>query len=367
MELSENDLKNLENLLVKDNVGTKNTNKNKKIKNINDFRKNRIINSISKLPKKSKKAEVKFKFPKISLNIPTNENKINNEKLEISLNNSQSENDNHNNKKKDSPKKEHSLIVKNMLEQIRRKTDENSPKSSNTNLKLYGELFPGPGYYDLNKNDIGISHNLRYKNLFISESKKKKKFSEINIGPGKYNLVENFNHVSYAQNPKVFISSLERPSFINENDINKNIGPGSYEISSLFGKNYNKGVLSNSIKLENKKEKIQKLLKEELNLINNTNFFNLNFKNNKKIENFKNDFSKNKINKNYFINEKIIGNDDIEFKNRRFNSIQNSKRDLNKKYLIDKNKSKRKCITNENLEYNEKLFPSIKRKFISLI
>ena len=346
MELSENDLKNLENLLVKDNVGTKNSNKNKKIKNINDFRKNRIINSISKLQKKSKKAEVKFKFPKISLNIPTNENKINNEKLEISLNNSQSENDNHNNKKKDSPKKEHSLIVKNMLEQIRRKTDENSPKSSNTNLKLYGELFPGPGYYDLNKNDIGISHNLRYKNLFISESKKKKKFSEINIGPGKYNLVENFNHVSYAQ---------------------KNIGPGSYEISSLFGKNYNKGVLSNSIKLENKKEKIQKLLKEELNLINNTNFFNLNFKNNKKIENFKNDFSKNKINKNYFINEKIIGNDDLEFKNRRFNSIQNSKRDLNKKYLIDKNKSKRKCITNENLEYNEKLFPSIKRKFISLI
>ena len=375
MELSERELKDLENLLVKNNINKKKFNQNNKSKNLNNFRKNRLIISLPKLLKKSKKVDVKFKFPKISLNIPTNENKkLNNEKLEISVNNSLSENDNNkvnhiNNKKKIFVKKERSLIVKNILEQISRKNNDNSPKSSNTNLKLYGELFPGPGQYDLNQNDIALSHNLRYKNLFINDSKKTKKFSEINIGPGTYNLIDNFKHISYAQNPKVFISSLERPSIINENEINKNVGPGTYEIHSPFDRNRNRGLefLSHSIKQENKNEKIQKILLNELNRINNTNFFNLKNCHNK-LEKVQNDFSKNKSDRDFIINEKIIGNDDIEFKNQRFNSIQNSKREINKRYLIDKkNKSKRKCITNENLVYNEKIFPSIKRKIINLI
>ena len=76
--------------------------------------------------------------------------------------------------------------------------------------------------------------NNSHSNSEIIQILKKNKNLERNISPGTYNSKENYNYVSYAQNPKVFISSLGRPSFINESIINKNVDPGTYEISSFF-------------------------------------------------------------------------------------------------------------------------------------
>ena len=361
MELSKEELKGLENLLIKDNQNRNNNNHLISKSKISELKKNKrkSYSSLPKIQKNNVKVNVIFKFQQLSLNHTKNFQTENNNKNNglnnsiIILNNSS--------------RKERSLIVKNILNEIKRKTNENSPKSSNTNLNSYGELYPGPGTYDIMKNDIGIMHNIRYKNLFANNSHRYKnvnKLQERNIGPGSYNPTENFNFISYAQNPKVYISSLERPSFINENEINKNVGPGTYEVDSCFQRNNIKKIKNNLTKLDNKKHKLQKWLKNELNMKNNTNFFNL--ENNKKFINMK------KNNKNYAFNgqnkifEKSIGDDDVNFKNKQFNSIQNSGKNIHKKYLLDKNKSKRKCYTNNNIEYNfnKDSFPIINKKYI---
>ena len=368
MELSENDLKGIENLLKKKNYCSL-ENSNKKNLKYNELKNNphkkKLILSYSKLKKTSKKVDVKFKFPKISLIIQStttpSENVDDNKNIIEKKINKGIQSD------EDSSKKERSLIVQNYLDQIRRKSNNNNhnPKSSNTNLKLYGELFPGPGYYNLNKDDIGNRHNLRYKNLFINNVKKYnnlEKYFERNIGPGTYNPTENFNYISYSQNPKIYISSLERPSFINENEINKNVGPGSYEVYSSFDKKKKRlNSLSNSIKID-KNEKIKKLIENELDSNNNTNFF-------KKFQNIQRDekveINNNKYNINnpyYKINEKdILFDDIINLKIPKFNSIQMSSKNLHKNYIVNKNKLKKKSITNDNIEYNKISFPIIKK------
>ena len=368
MELTEKELKEIENLLIKDNIHKKEKNQ-KKI----EFKKNlnkKFFSNLPKLPKNIINEKIKYKFQYKSLNYPV--------KITIPSINDNSKNlisnlsiKSYNKYKKpiiseskDNSKKERSLKVKKILEQIKRKTNNINPKSSNTDLNLYGELFPGPGYYNINKNDIGVCQNLRYKNLFTENTKKYNSpdnYHERNIGPGSYNPTENFNYISYSQSPNVFISSLERPSFINENEINKNVGPGTYEIPSSFNKKNIKGKKSYSFsnKLENKKKQLKKWLQDELNMNKNTNFFDIN----KKMVNIQNEhifkIDKNKIyNK---INEKNIGDDDINFKNFNFYSIPNSKYIPKKNFLI-KNRAKNKNFTNINIEYNKDLLPNINKK-----
>ena len=368
MELTENELKGIENLLIKDNIHQKG--KNQKIIELKKKLKNKkFFSSLPKIPKNIINEKIKYKFRNKSLNYPikitTPSINDNSKSLisNLSIKNYNKYKEQNIMESKNNSKKERSLIVKKILEQIKRKSNNNNePKSSNTNLNLYGELYPGPGYYNINKNDIGLSHNLRYKNLFTDNSKKYSYLDkyEINLGPGSYNPTENFNYISYSQNPKVFISSLERPSFINENEINKNVGPGTYEIVSSFNKKNIKGIKSYSYsnKLENKKKKLKKWLQNELNINKNTNFFDIN----KKMVNIQND-NKFKIDKNKIhnkINEKNIGDDDIDFKNHY--SIPNSK-DLPKKYFLIKNKLKSKNFTINNIEYNKDLlFPNINKK-----
>ena len=361
MELTEEELKGLQNLLIKDNHQNIKKRNNNIILKSNELNKNKrkLFSSLPKIQKNNVKVDVVFKYHQLSLN---NTKKFQTENNNIIIKNTIIKSNN-------SSKKERSLIVKNILNEIKRKPNDNSPKSSNTYLNSYGELYPGPGSYDVNKNDIGIIHNLRYKNLFANNSHRYKninKLYERNIGPGSYNPTENYNYISYAQNPKVFISSLDRPSFINENEINKNVGPGTYEIDSSFQRIKNIKTKNNSTKLNNKKEKLQKWLKSELSMRNNTNFFNL--ENDKKLISIKKNII-NENNKNNAFNvvnkcfKKNIGEDDINF---RFNSIQNSRKSFHKKYLLDKNKSKRKCFTNNNIEYNfnKEVFPIINKKYI---
>ena len=51
--------------------------------------------------------------------------------------------------------------------------------------------------------------------------------TERNVGPGSYNP-------KYVQSPKGFISSLGRPAIFSDSENNKDVGPGSYEVSSSF-------------------------------------------------------------------------------------------------------------------------------------
>ena len=158
MELSKEELKGLENLLIKDNQNRNNNNHLISKSKISELKKNKrkSYSSLPKIQKNNVKVNVIFKFQQLSLNHTKNFQTENNNKNNglnnsiIILNNSS--------------RKERSLIVKNILNEIKRKTNENSPKSSNTNLNSYGELYPGPGTYDIMKNDIGIMHNIRYKN-----------------------------------------------------------------------------------------------------------------------------------------------------------------------------------------------------------
>lgn len=151
---------------------------------------------------------------------------------------------NQNSESFESLKKEKSFRVKSILNELKRKPKIIGPKSPNTNIKQFGELFPGPGDYNP-KYDIGYKHNLRYKKLFDSHPEpnnnlkfiiEKKRNLEERLGPGTYNINENQNYKSYSQNRKVFISLLNRPSIINEKENDPMIGPGSYEIVSSFDK-----------------------------------------------------------------------------------------------------------------------------------
>lgn len=378
MELSEKELKDLENLLIKDNHQKKEKENQKLIKgkeneSNSNIKKIKLFSSLPKLKKNKVKIEPEFESQKLSINLPITITSTNNNSSRITknqnilLNESNNKGNQVNFEFKIFSKKERSQRVKKILGQIKRKTNEDYPQSSNTNLNLYRELSPGPGDYNINQNDISLSHNLRYKNLYNNNTKKHKnveKYYERKVGPGTYNITDNYNYISYAQNPKVYISSLKRPPIFNEIEINKNVGPGTYDIESSFGKNYKKKLKNHSINLENKKAKFKKWLINELNVNNNTNFFDI--KSNKKISYCqKNELSSiNSENFDYNIfNEKNKGYDNIDLKNGKFNSIQNYKKNSPKRHFFSK--SKKKCITNNNLEYKKDLLPFIKKHIIN--
>ena len=136
--------------------------------------------------------------------------------------------------------------INNILEGL--KSKNNYHLSPNTDLKLYGDLFPGPGQYYNPKAKIGQSQNFRYNNLYTKETEpnltlKYKKIKDFyynsKVGPGTYDPNNNIVYKSYSQNPKTFISRLERgPLF----KINDTIGPGQYNLI----KDYKKDIKGNS-------------------------------------------------------------------------------------------------------------------------
>jgi hypothetical protein len=121
--------------------------------------------------------------------------------------------------------------------------------SPNTDLKLFGDLFPGPGQYYNPKMKIGQNQNFRYNNLYTKENEPnltlkykiiKDFYYNSKVGPGTYDPNNNIVYKSYSQNPKIFISQLERgPLF----KINDTIGPGQYNLI----KDYKKDMKSKSI------------------------------------------------------------------------------------------------------------------------
>ena len=181
------------------------------------------------------------------------------------------------NKSNESKKDEKKQIINDILGELKLKY--NYQLSPNTDLKSFGDLTPGPGQYYNPEIKIGQGQNLRYNNLFKDPEQDltlkykllKDNYYQNKVGPGTYNL--NSGYKSYSQNPRTFISKLERgPLF----KIKDSVGPGYYNLT----KNYNIKSIhidnNNNIK---KKSKNKFILKTEpffqqnnINIINDNNF-----------------------------------------------------------------------------------------------
>ena len=236
------------------------------------------------------------KINKITLSIDSNNKKTNSQKTlakEYDI-------------EKKIKQKEKSLMVKNILESICHKPPENTETiSPNLDLKLYRNLCPGPGDYSPQYDNLNF--NLRYKNIFDTHSKKnisllakqfEEKFYEENVGPGSYNLINNYK--SYSHNPKGFVSSLGRSNLINVD--NPEVGPGSYEVSESFNKNSIRNHIYSFSPLNEKKNKLEFI---EKNILNKDNINN-NEINNSEKKNIYSDFKKHNKHKNF--SWKKIGN-----------------------------------------------------------
>ena len=144
--------------------------------------------------------------------------------------------------------------INNLMGELRTKNDY--PLSPNTNLKLFGELYPGPGQYYNPDVRVGQSSNYRYHNLYkdtepnltLKYKMIKDYYYNSKVGPGSYNPDNGVIYKSYSQNPKIFISKLGRtPLFKN----NITIGPGQYNLSKEYKKE-TKPQLTNQFKTRSK-------------------------------------------------------------------------------------------------------------------
>ena len=250
--------------------------------------------------------------------------------------------------------------INNILGELKLKY--NYQLSPSTDIKSFGELIPGPGQYYNPEIKIGQGQNLRYNNLFkdpeldltLKYKILKDNYYQSKIGPGTYNL--NNGYKSYSQNPKTFISKLERgPLF----KISDSVGPGYYNLGKSSTKRENR---DNNIKIKNvKKNKF--ILKTspffEPNDIKVVHAYNKDNKNlNGKIsfkghKNFSwkgiSDFSGLGIKVAKTESKEMIKNDNkIEYKNQEFN-FDNQKK-LNKKKF---SRTTRKIILKEISEYNK--------------
>ena len=250
--------------------------------------------------------------------------------------------------------------INNILGELKLKY--NYQLSPSTDIKSFGELIPGPGQYYNPEIKIGQGQNLRYNNLFkdpeldltLKYKILKDNYYQSKIGPGTYNL--NNGYKSYSQNPKTFISKLERgPLF----KISDSVGPGYYNLGKSSTKRENR---DNNIKIKNV-NKNKFILKTspffEPNDIKVVHAYNKDNKNlNGKIsfkghKNFSwkgiSDFSGLGIKVAKTENEEMIKNDNkIEYKNQEFN-FDNQKK-LNKKKF---SRTTRKIILKEISEYNK--------------
>ena len=250
--------------------------------------------------------------------------------------------------------------INNILGELKLKY--NYQLSPSTDIKSFGELIPGPGQYYNPEIKIGQGQNLRYNNLFkdpeldltLKYKILKDNYYQSKIGPGTYNL--NNGYKSYSQNPKTFISKLERgPLF----KISDSVGPGYYNLGKSSTKRENR---DNNIKIKNVNKNKFILKTSPFFEPNDTKVVNAYNKDNKNLngkisfkghKNFSwkgiSDFSGLGIKVAKTENKEMIKNDNkIEYKNQEFN-FDNQKK-LNKKKF---SRTTRKIILKEISEYNK--------------
>ena len=250
--------------------------------------------------------------------------------------------------------------INNILGELKLKY--NYQLSPSTDIKSFGELIPGPGEYYNPEIKIGQGQNLRYNNLFkdpeldltLKYKILKDNYYQSKIGPGTYNL--NNGYKSYSQNPKTFISKLERgPLF----KISDSVGPGYYNLGKSSTKRENR---DNNIKIKNVNKNKFILKTSPFFEPNDTKVVNAYNKDNKNLngkisfkghKNFSwkgiSDFSGLGIKVAKTENKEMIKNDNkIEYKNQEFN-FDNQKK-LNKKKF---SRTTRKIILKEISEYNK--------------
>ena len=252
--------------------------------------------------------------------------------------------------------------INNILGELKLKY--NYQLSPSTDLKSFGELIPGPGQYYNPEIKIGQGQNLRYNNLFkdphidlqLQYKKLKDFYYQSKIGPGTYNL--NNEYKSYSQNPRTFISKLDRgPLF----KISDSVGPGYYNLEKSFNKKENH-TNNNDIKIKNK-NKHKFIIKTspffEPNILKVVPTSNLNKNLNGKIsfkghKNFSwkgiSDFSSSGIKSTKNENKEMIKNDNnIKYKNQEFNFDNQQKLNNKKKF----SRTTRRIILKEISEYNK--------------
>lgn len=252
--------------------------------------------------------------------------------------------------------------INNILGELKLKY--NYQLSPSTDLKSFGELIPGPGQYYNPEIKIGQGQNLRYNNLFkdphidlqLQYKKLKDFYYQSKIGPGTYNL--NNEYKSYSQNPRTFISKLDRgPLF----KISDSVGPGYYNLEKSFNKKENH-TNNNDIKIKNK-NKHKFIIKTspffEPNILKVVPTSNLNKNLNGKIsfkghKNFSwkgiSDFSSSGIKTTKNENKEMIKNDNnIKYKNQEFNFDNQQKLNNKKKF----SRTTRRIILKEISEYNK--------------
>lgn len=165
------------------------------------------------------------------------------------------------------------------------KTKNNYQLSPNTNIKLFGELYPGPGQYYNPDVKVGQNSNFRYNNLYTKDTEPnltlkykmiKDFYYNSKVGPGSYNPDNGVIYKSYSQNPRIFISKLGRsPLFKNNNTV----GPGQYNLTKEYKKEI-KPQITNQFKTRSKlNQNIGTQFSQKdfniFNTFNNNNFDNI--------------------------------------------------------------------------------------------
>ena len=216
-------LKSIKNSEKKINLNKSSTNKSP----IKDNDQNNIINNLS--------------IEKANINLIKTPSQNDNKEISVENSISQSPSKSNNSSKMSNLLKiKKTQKINNILEGLKARNSYHL--SPNTNLKLFGDLFPGPGQYYNPHVKIGQNQNIRYNNLYIQKTEPniKLKYKMIKdfyynskVGPGSYNPDNNVGYKSYSQNPKIFISKLERGPLFRINDT---IGPGQYNLSKDYTK-----------------------------------------------------------------------------------------------------------------------------------
>ena len=344
-------LKSIKNSEKKINLNKSSTNKSP----IKDNSQNNIINNLS--------------IEKANINLIKTPSQNDNKEISVENSISQSPTKSNNSSKMSNLLKiKKTQKINNILEGLKARNSYHL--SPNTNLKLFGDLFPGPGQYYNPNVKIGQNQNIRYNNLYVQETEPnvKLKYKMIKdfyynskVGPGSYNPDNNVGYKSYSQNPKIFISKLERgPLF----KINDTIGPGQYNLS----KDYTKEIKCN---LTNQFKKPQNLNINTGNqyLVNNLQIFNtfnnnnydnilsLNASKDKDKDNNNNNMNySSNYNKDKFEGKKIRGTSGKYFYKDRKNFSWKGMPDLSGvtiKYNENENKN---FFNNENINYKKQNF-----------
>ena len=267
------------------------------------------------------------------------------------------------NKSVDIKKDEKKQKINNILGGLKLKY--NYQLSPYTDLKSFGELTPGPGQYYNPDIKIGQSQNLRYNNLFkdpehditLKYKLLKDNYYQSKIGPGTYNLNLGYEHKSYSQNPKTFLSKLERgPLF----KITESVGPAYYNPEN----NQIKKHSNNNNNKKRSKDKNKFILKTEpffqpnnIKIVNTYSNKNRGLSGKISFKGHKNfswkgisDFSGLGINFSKNENKEMTKDDKIVYKNQEFN-FDNQKKLGNKKNKFSK--TTKKIIQKEISEYNK--------------